>query len=78
MLFKNKETNVVWDIQSPKHIKRCSNDTNYAKGEENPEKHETNEQPKEDTPKQETNKTESKSTTEKKTDTKQKKSTSKK
>lgn len=31
MLFKNKETNTVWDIKSPVHIKRCQNDPKFEK-----------------------------------------------
>ena len=29
MLFKNKETGLVWEVTHPDHIKRCEKDDNY-------------------------------------------------
>jgi hypothetical protein len=51
MFFKNKTTNLVWEVVHPDHIKRCQKDDNYEEVKVQPNKPEPKKAPKQTTKK---------------------------
>ncbi|WP_404443443.1 hypothetical protein LG307_14775 [Sutcliffiella horikoshii] len=55
MLFKNKQTGLVWEVEHPDHIKRCQKSDNFelvkeAKPKETPKQELVETKPKRKTP----------------------------